>query len=164
MSERLLRETISAILSERQAAVKVGDLKKALAIVKKEKSIEKAKEIGKTALKKGTETGARALIGLFPGGGTAWEVIKGAAGVGELVWKAAKDSSHEEKKQNKLWDYITIDPESTAILDDDVEDMFIKDYSLEVQGRDDEQYIPGADDALELYLTNKFGGRHISGG
>jgi hypothetical protein len=163
MSERLLRGTIRAILSERQAAVKVGDLKKAMAIVKKAKSKEKAQEIGKEALKKGTEKGAGALIGLLPGGGTAWEAITGAKDVAELIWDAAKDSSPEEKKKNGLWNYITIDPETAAIVDDEVEDKFIKDYALEMQGRDDEQYIPGADDALEVYLTNKFDGRHVAG-
>ena len=159
--ETLLREAIRSILLEDTGTMTVGHLRNALRVAKGIGSEEKMKAAGKEAAKRGLTKGAGALIGLIPGGGTIWSAIEAGIDV-KGVYKAATKLTPEEKKANPLWDFITIDPDTSAIVDDGVESNFIIALGDSVDGLPDNAEIPDADVQLTNYLKDKFSGAHIT--
>ena len=100
------------VLKEQPDIITVGDLKAALlgALQAKKQDIA-ASELKKTA------TGL--LIGLIPGAGTA----KSIADILINVYKLP-----DEKRTNTGLDALNVDDQISAVLDDRVENQFIKDY------------------------------------
>ena len=78
------------------------------------------------------------------------------------MYDAAKDVDPEAKKSNMLWDLMTIDPDTSAIVDDAIEDNFIKALQAKVAQLSDNDMIPDADELLKQYLTNKYRGAHVA--
>jgi hypothetical protein len=149
---RLIREVIT-----------VGDVRTALKYARdkrdKEAAIAAAKAAGGKVMKKGVE----AVMGLFPGGGTLWSVVSGAKDIADIV-SAAANTGPEEKKKNPLWDQLTVDPDTSAIVDDEVEERFVKDLAGAVEGLPDGDPFPDADDQLANWLKGKFSGAHVRKG
>lgn len=154
-SEKLLRETIRCILAE--STLKVGDVKAALTAAKKSQNIEKAKAAAKEAGKKGIMM----ALNMIPGAGAIASAIEGGLELKDL-YDAAKDMDPKDKKKNPLWDILTIDPETSAVVDDGVEGKFIKDLSQNVMSRGDNEDLPDADSMLKIWLKNKYSGTHIA--
>jgi len=152
---RIVREEIL------REAITVGDLKAALKAAKGQKNKEIALDAAKKLAAKGVEKGAESVVGLFPGGGTIWSWVSGAKDAGEIIYNAAK-SDPEVKKKNPLWDRLTLDPEVSAIVDDEVEDKFIKALGDAVTGLDDDAELPDADEQLSNWLKGKYSGAHIT--
>ena len=105
--------------------------------------------------------GLKALLSLVPGAaGVADAVEKGA----ELkdFFDAAMSVSPEEKKKNPVWDLITIDPDTSAIVDDALEAEFIKLLGDRIKYLDDDDELPDADTQLKNFLKNKFNKSHVT--
>lgn len=153
-AEQLLREAIRLAIHEE--TIKVGDIRAALAAAKKKQSVEKAKAAAKEAGKKGV----MAALGLIPGAGTLVGAIEAGMELKDL-YDAAKDLDPEAKKKNPLWDLLTIDPDTSAIVDDAVEAEFIAALGDRVKSLDDEDELPDADAQLASYLKGKFSGAHV---
>jgi hypothetical protein len=140
-----------------EGTIRVKDLKDALELLGKHKTREKAWAAAKSAGK----TGLKALIGLLPLGGAVTAAIEGGDAVKDM-YDAAKDVDPKEKKKNPLWDLMTIDPDTSAIVDDAVEGEFIKALQARVAQLSDNDVIPDADELLRRYLTNKYRGAHVT--
>lgn len=153
--DRLLREAIRLVL--REEGLKVGDIRTALDAAKKKQSIEKAAAAAKEAGKKGV----MAALGLIPGAGTLVGAIEAGMELKDL-YDAAKDLDPETKKKNPLWDLLTIDPDTSAIVDDAVEAEFVKALGDKVKVLDDEDELPDADTQLAGYLKGRYGGAHVT--
>lgn len=145
-------ETLKRML--REDTIRVGDIKDALKLLKKHQSKEKAAAAaGKTGLK--------ALIGLLPFGGAITAALDAAEPL-KGMYDAAKDVDPKAKKSNKLWDFLTIDPDTSAIVDDAVESQFIEDLKAKVATLRDDDALPDADELLKRYLSGKFRGAHVA--
>jgi len=149
---RLIREVIT-----------VGDVRTALKYAKDKKGKEAAIAAAKAAGGKAVEKGVEAVMGLFPGGGTLWSVVSGARDIADIV-SSASSTGPEEKKKNPLWDQLTVDPDTSAIVDDEVEERFVKDLAAAVDGLPDTAPFPDADDQLANWLKGKFSGAHVRKG
>lgn len=152
--ESLLREAIRLAIHEE--TIKAGDLRAALDAAKKKQNIEKAKAAAKEAGKKGV----MAALGLIPGAGTLVGAIEAGMELKDL-YDAAKDIDPETKKKNPLWDLLTIDPDTSAIVDDAVEAEFVSSLGDRVKYLDDDDDLPDADTQLASYLKGKFDGSHV---
>lgn len=162
-NERLIREAVREILLEKVsgAVLQVGDVKKALELAKKKEKADAWKSAAVEAGKKASEKGLEAVIGMIPFGGTAWSAISAAKDISDIYsdtvgWEA------EDKEQNPLWDFMTVDPATSELLDDKVEREFIKALGDKVEGMNDDAYVPNADDALEDYLTKYHDGHYVA--
>lgn len=156
MEHRLLRETIRQILAEQQQFT-VGDLRAALKAAKSKDMKAAAIEMSKEAGKKG----ALALLKFIPGVAQAKDAIE----LGEFgydLYKAASGISPKDKKKNSLWDILTIDPDTSAIVDDSVEAKFIKAMGDQAVGLNDSDPLPDIDDQLTDYLKGQYSGTHIT--
>lgn len=155
-SEALLRQTIrEAVLTE----VTVGELKKTLALIKKEKNIQRAKAAAKAA----AEAGVGLALDAFTLGGAsflkkAWDI----GGTVKDVVFAVTDLEPNVKKANPIMDKLTIDPNTAAIVDNEVEARFVKDLAAAVDRLPDSTEIPDADKALADWLKGKFSGAHVT--
>lgn len=156
MSERLLRETVRAILHEEQT-MRVGDVRDALKAAKGKKIKDAAAEMGKVVAKKG----AMAVLGFIPAAATVRAAIEGGMELKDL-YDAAASISPEEKKKNILWDFLSIDPDTSAIVDDAVEANFVKALKKRVELLDDDDELPDIDRQLAGYLRGEFDGAHVA--
>jgi hypothetical protein len=146
-----LRSIVGSVLAESEnAKLTVGDVRTALDLVADEEELEAAKR----AAKKAGQKGAWMLLSLVPGLGAAEKIWD--------VYKAAKGTEPEVKKSNRLWDYLTIDPEKSDILDPGLEHEFIKQFAKSIEGRSDEEELPDIDDQLDAFLKARFDGNHIT--
>jgi len=144
-------------MSLREDTIKVGDIRKALKLARDLKGKEAKAEFSKKAATLGVKT----VLGMIPALGAVSNILDKGLDVKDL-YDAAKSASPKEKKANQLWDFITIDPESSAILDDKVESDFIDALSQKVSVLDDEDELPDADTQLASYLKGKYSGAHVT--
>jgi len=140
-----------------QEELTIGDLRAALAAAKKAGNIERAKEVAKTAGKKGV----KAVLGLIPGAGTIMGVIEAGMEIKDFI-DAAQNVDPKVKKKNPLWDQLTVDPNVTAIIDDEVESKFVKTLGDQIAGQPDNTPLPNADVLLNRWLAGKYSGTQIT--
>jgi len=155
-STQLLRETIRQILREEET-IRVGDVRAALKAARGKKIKDAAIEMGKEASKKG----ALAVLKMIPVAGSAVQAIETGLELKDM-YDAATSIKPEEKKKNPLWDFLTIDPNTSAIVDDKVEADFVKALADKVSALDDNDELPDADTQLSGYLKGEFDGAHVS--
>ena len=113
-----------------------GDLKQALRGALKFKK----GEVQKDALK---DTGAGALMDLIPGAATAKNIFD----LGKTLY-----SLPDEKRSNTGLDYLNVDDEISAVVDDRVENQFIQKYLKSLENIDD--MTPLASTNITKLLTN----------
>lgn len=127
----------------------VGDLK---ALIKTAVSKKKADQ-GKSAFK---DLASGLIADVIPGGGT----VKG-------MFDAVKSmySLPDEKRTGTALDYMDVDDDVSAIVDDNVENAFIKAVSEKIEGMADDKPLVDLDmtKLLSQYLTTKFNKRTVSG-
>tara|TARA_R110002020_G_scaffold437012_2_gene647187 strand:- start:34 stop:510 length:477 start_codon:yes stop_codon:yes gene_type:complete len=103
------------------------------------------------------KVGLDVLADAIPGGGTvkkAWDLFK------------ALYSAPDSKKTNTKLDKINIDDEYSAIVDDTIEDDFLKILVASIEKEPENQQIPDDWDIsaqLEDYISKKYGNRTVSG-
>lgn len=156
----MLRETIRQILRE-EAALKVGDIRRALDAAKGDSDKSDIASISKSAARKLGRRAAGLAINTMPGGSVAWAAFNVARDMRDL-YKKAKHIPDSEKKKNPLWDYLTLDPETADILDDDVEQDFVDWLAAKVEDMPDDAYLPNAEDQLADYLMRYYNGHYIT--
>lgn len=153
---QLLREAIREILREEET-IRVGDVRQALAAAKGKKIKDAAAAVAKEAGKKG----AMAVLQMIPIAGGAVAAIEKGMELKDL-YDAAMSIKPDEKKKNPLWDFLSIDPDTSAIVDDKVEADFVKALADKVAVLDDSDELPDADTQLTGYLKGEFKGAHVS--
>ena len=148
----LIRESI--LLEEEE--ILVGDIKKAKqALVK-----YKTKEAGLEALKSVGKATAGTLAGLMGLGGYS-SFIDAGINIADTIQAAKGKVKPEDKKKNPMWDLLTLDEPTAAILDNSVEDKFIQDFSKGVEALPDDAKVPNADTQLNNWLKAKYNGRRV---
>ena len=127
----------------------VGDLK---ALIKSVTS-KKKEEQGKAAFKDMT---ADILSDLVPGGST----IKGIFGAIKGMY-----SLPDEKRSGTALDYMDVDDDVSAIVDDPIENAFIKAVSDKIEGMPDDTQLKSLDmtNLLSQYIGSQFNKRTVSG-
>jgi hypothetical protein len=164
LTESHLRQLIREFLILEADSMTVGDLRQALSYAKGKKAKAAAAEFAKEAGKKAGLAGVKTVLSFIPGAAGVADYIEKGADIADLA-KAAKDSlSPKEKKTNPLWDKLSIDPQTAAIVDDGVEDQFIVDLGRMIDGMSDDSEIPNADTQLASWLKSRYSGRHITSG
>lgn len=174
--EKLLREyvreslVLGTLAQEDVIAERIvytaGDLRQALQYIQKHKNIAKAKEAAKSVGK----AAVVGLISVLSGGAGAPALIAAAAKMGAIeagtaaydAYKAAQELDPAEKKKNPFFDYLSVDPDATAIVDDKLEDDFEKEFLSRLRYYDDEDELPDADRAFTSWLKNKFNQSHVT--
>jgi hypothetical protein len=152
----LLRETIREILREEQT-LRVGDVRQALKYARGKKIDAAAAAVAK----KTAEKGALFVLKRIPLLGGALDAIEAGMELKDL-YDAAMSVKPEDKKKDPLWDKLTIDPDTSAIVDDGVEAKFVNALGDRVDALDDDDELPDADTQLSGYLKGEFGGAHVS--
>jgi len=153
ITENQLQQLVHA-LNERRMQPTVGDVKKALAQYAKIDDEGKAKKV---ALKGGSNV-TKALIGAFPFGGTFAAALEAGADIKD-IWGIARKS--KPKEQNWLWNALTIDDDTAAIVDDEVEKTFIDKMRADADSMNDADPFPDIDVLFNNYLRNRFNNAHI---
>ena len=127
----------------------IGDLKRALGLAIQAKRDGQ----GKGALK---DFAVGALLDAIPGAGTA-------KGIFDLVRSTYK--MPDEKKTNTALDFLNVDDEVSAIVDDTIENAFLKVLGQELEGESDERRLEDLDvtTLLQKYIAREFEKRTISG-
>jgi len=127
----------------------IGDLKRALKLAIQAKRDGQ----GKGALK---DFAVCALLDAIPGAGTA-------KGIFDLVRSTYK--MPDEKKTNTALDFLNVDDEVSAIVDDTIENAFLKVLGQELEGESDERRLEDLDvtTLLQKYIAREFDKRTISG-
>ena len=154
---RVIREMVLA-----EADVTVGDVKDALEALGKAKTIEKAKagikSLGLFAVGKVLNAMQEMPSPTLQSIGQAGEL---GMGLFDFVM-AVKGTEPEAKKSNPVLNALTIDPETSAIVDDEVEARFVKELASTIAGMAPSTKLPDADKALANWLKGKFGGAHVT--
>ena len=126
-----------------------GDLKLALANIKKDQNLKKFKDIGGRAFS--------TAIGLIPGVSLASDVIG--------IFKAAFNKP-DGVKTNTWLDKLDVDDDASKIVDDTVENEFIKVATEKFMKEPDDNALDpnfNMDDELNNHLKSKFNSRHVGG-
>jgi hypothetical protein len=167
-TNNILRQIIKETLLQEQSGppplpkeITVGMIKAALQYAKGKKLKDAAKEASKEAGKKGLKLGFDALVSLIPGGAFISSAVESGMELKDL-YSAAKSVDPDAKKQNPLWDMLTIDPDSSAIVDDAVEADFVKAVAEKINELPDETKLPDIDRQLANYLKKKFSGAYVN--
>ena len=160
--DRLLREAIREVLLEADPGpLTVGDVKKAIAVAQ-EKGVQKAKaEAGKMAKEKALTSFGKILGGFVPGVGSAVEFFEAGKDIYGILARM-KDVDPKTKESHPLWDKLTIEPNTAAVLDSAVEDRFVKDLGAAVAGLPDNTPLPDADVQLTDWMKVNYGGTHVA--
>ena len=126
-----------------------GDLKLALANIKKDQNLKKFKDVGGKAFS--------AALGLIPGVGTAVDAYG--------VFKAAFNKPDNVKTDTWL-DKLDVDDDASKIVDDTVENEFLKVATDKFMDEPDDKVLDpnfNMDDELNNHLKGKFNARHVGG-
>ena len=126
-----------------------GDLKKLVSAIKN-------KQTAANIVSKGKEVAINQLLGLIPG-------ASNVADIGGLVQSAFKKPDTE--KTNTWLDNLDIDDQMSAIVDDAVENGYLKSLIRNIQSKDDREALPddfSTTKDLQLYLKNKYRGRSVT--
>ena len=149
---KLLREYISELLKEASPTRNpetVGDLK---ALIDDALSAKRA-EVGKGAAK---DLAIGILADLLPGGGT----IKGTFDAFKAMY-----SMPDDKRTGTALDYLDVDDDVSAIVDDNVETRFLKAVVEAVKGYDDNMRLADFNmtEKLAKYIKQNFNSRTVAG-
>ena len=126
-----------------------GDLKLALKNIKKDQNLKKFKDVGGKAF--------AAALNLIPGVGTAIDTI--------AVFKAAFNKP-DNVKTNTWLDKLDVDDDASKIVDDTVENDFLKVAANKFMDEPDDKVLDpnfNMDDELNNHLKSKFNARHVGG-
>ena len=126
-----------------------GDLKLALANIKKDQNLKKFKDVGGKAF--------TAALQLIPGVGTAIDAYS--------VFKAAFNKP-DNIKTNTWLDKLDVDDDASKIVDDTVENEFIKAATEKFLKEPDDKVLDpnfNMDNELNNHLKRKFNSRHVGG-
>lgn len=151
----LIRETI--MLEAEVDNITAGDVRQALKYAKG----KNMKDVAAAVAKRTGMLGVKSLLSFFPGAGAIVDTIEAGADIKDL-YDAAQSSKTTEKKSNPLWDILTIDPDTSTILDDKVEQDFINDISAEIETLPDNAKLPNADTQLNNYLKTMHNNTYIT--
>ncbi len=153
----LLREYIREILkeaeenesSESPTIETVGDLKDAIAAATGKKRGKQGKKAAKNFAKS-------VFIDLFPGMGTI-------SGAGEAL--KAMYSMPDDKRSGTALDYLDVDDEVSAIVDDPIENAFLKALTDKLEGMADDKPLVDLDmtKLLAKYISREFNKRTVQG-
>ena len=147
---RIVRESFTIQLTEAPSDIEnIGQLKAAL----KGASQSKRDEQGKGALK---DLGKGILADLIPGGGTISSIF-------DLV--KATYSMDDSKRTGSALDALDVDDHVSAIVDDNVENRFIKTVAEKIKGLDDDIPIRNLNmtKMLSQFLEKEFDSRTVAG-
>ena len=149
---KLLREYIRETLKEATLTRNpetVGDLRALIDDAMSTKRAEQGKEAGKD-LAKGI------LADLLPGGGT----ITSAFGAFKAMY-----SMPDDKRTGTALDYLDVDDEVSAIVDDNVENKFLKAVVDAIKDVDDNTRLADFDMTKKLakYIKQNFDSRTVTG-
>lgn len=163
--EKLLREYIRESINNKSSIneinIRVGDLRSAIKYAKGKKIKDALAQVTKKGAEKGTIFGLKALASLIPGAAALADAAEKGMEIKD-IFDAAMSVSPEEKKKNPVWDMITIDPDTSAIVDDALEAEFIKLLGDRIKYLDDDDELPDADTQLKNFLKNKFNKSHVT--
>ncbi len=126
-----------------------GDLKLALKNIKKDQNLKKFKDVGGKAF--------TAALNIIPGVGTAIDAYG--------IFKAAFNKP-DNVKTNTWLDKLDVDDDASAIVDDTVENEFLKAASDKFMDEPDDKVLDpnfNMDNELNNHLKDKFNSRHIGG-
>jgi len=126
-----------------------GDLKLALTNIKKDQNLKKFKDVGGKAFS--------AALNLLPGVGTAIDAYG--------VFKAAFNKP-DNVKTNTWLDKLDVDDDASSIVDDTVENDFLRVASDKFMDEPDDKVLDpnfNMDDELNNHLKGKFNARHVGG-
>ena len=126
-----------------------GDLKLALANIKKDQNLKKFKDVGGKAFS--------AALNLLPGVGTAIDAYG--------VFKAAFNKP-DNVKTNTWLDKLDVDDDASKIVDDTVENEFLKVAADKFMDEPDDKVLDpnfNMDNELNNHLKGKFNARHVGG-
>jgi hypothetical protein len=126
-----------------------GDLKLALVNIKKDQNLKKFKDVGGKAFS--------AALNLLPGVGTAIDAYG--------VFKAAFNKP-DNVKTNTWLDKLDVDDDASAIVDDTVENDFLRVATDKFMDEPDDKVLDpnfNMDDELNNHLKGKFNRRHVGG-
>ena len=127
-----------------------GDLKKLIQVIV-------LKQKGKKIVSQGVELGVDQLLGLFPGASnvkTAFDFFKSAI------------SKPDTKKTNTWLDKLDIDDEMSTIVDDTVENGFMKAMAAAIEAESDTKPLEpnfNMNAKMVNYLKNQYSGRTVAG-
>lgn len=156
----LIREELSLL---HEVDITVGDVKKALEYARGKRVKDAAAEVAKEAGKKAGMLGLKSVLSLIPGAAAVQDAIETGMELKDL-YSAATSVTPDVKKANPLWDILTVDPDTTAILDDEVEARFIKALGARVAALPDDTKLPDADTQLNNWMKGEFGGTQVTKG
>jgi hypothetical protein len=140
--------------------ITVGDVRKALDYAQGKSYEDALERTTKVVSKKLKKTGIKTVLSLIPGAAGAWEWVSLGMDMKDL-YDAATNVTPKEKKKNALWDKITIDPEVSDIVDDDVEAKFIQHLGDTISGLPDDDVLPDADTQLSNWVHRNYKGTQI---
>jgi hypothetical protein len=144
-------------LIREEARMTVGELRRALRAAKG----KKVAAIGGEAAKKIGLYGLKAALGALPGGGTLSAALEAGLDVADVIGKAGGMSTRE-RTSSPLWDLLSIDPDVSDVVDDDLENRFIKKFADGVSGLPDDAPLPDADATFSQWLSGEYGGVKVS--
>ena len=147
---QIIKEELETVLNEQQEITTVGELKKALLAAVQAKKQNLAKDQVKGAASKFGWELAKTIL---PGVGLAAETIKDAYGIIKGVY-----GLEDEKRTNTALDFLNVNDEVSAVVDDRVENQFIKDYLEFLKGQDDNQRVENINmtKLLTNFIKNKY--------
>jgi uncharacterized membrane protein YheB (UPF0754 family) len=170
LTERDLRSLINSVKRKtinENADLTAGDVRNAI----KHLLDSQLKKAGKEGLKgaaidlgtMAAKSAAGALsLGISDRIGDFVDVIAKGKELYDLWVKAHEIVNADLKEKNPFWDHVTIDPDKSKIMDDRVEQEFIKWLSNEINGMPDSAKIPDADTVLGAWMKRKFNKHSIN--
>lgn len=135
-----------------------GDVQKAIKTIDKQRQ---AKAIAGVGAAKAGEFALDQIFGLFPGATNAKSLIKN----GFELFKAVYDAN-DKIKSNTWLDKINVDDQYSKIVDDTVENAFLKTLYNMVMQQPPDKVLPAnysVNAELEKYLETNFSNRSVSG-
>lgn len=152
----LLREYIRAVVNANEInELKVGELKRALGGAEEKKSSRKREKITKAAGKTAAKLGGKAILSLIPGASAIADAIEVGMDIKD-VYDTTKDSDPKTKRKDPVMDVLTVDPDVSTVVDDDIENEFLRNLAAGVEGLPDDAEIPDADEEFTKYLKDKY--------
>jgi hypothetical protein len=143
----LLMETWRQYLNEEEAFRTIGDLRRAVHKIASSKKAGRSLNVAK-------DLAVGAVLGAIPGAST----IKSLFDLVKPLY-----SQPDDKKTNTALDKLNIDDEISAIVDDTIEDNFLKDLSQSLEKLPDETPLESVDMTQELaqYIAKKYNKRTV---
>jgi len=157
ITEAALRKVIrDEALRIMQEDIQVGELRNQLRAARG----KKLKDTGAHAAKKLGVLGLKGALSLIPGASFVSDAIEAGAEIKDLL-DIVKNLKPKEKESSPLWDFLTIDPDVSDILDNGVEDKFLIDLGKDIESLPDDATLPDADVQLNNWLKKNYGGTQL---